>query len=335
MQAALGGPAERTSRVPVRGQSRLNTERSVTQRRGCRIVDRMEIIDAQIGVWDASSDEFPWEDASFGQGATGGVEARIRAHQTHETNTVERALMHMDELGVDAAILSLPMFYGYNPAYAVAAAERHPGRFASSPRLDNRAADLAARMRDLRARPGVVGIRVVFLTDAEANELRMGGYDDLWGEAERQQLPVFVFCPSLFAEIAEVARQHPGLQLIVDHFGLPQPPLMDADPEPFQALPQLLALAELPNVAVKFSGAPTLSSEPFPFADLWPHLRRVVDAFGPERLIWASDYQRVKGHTYAEALGFVRHTDELTDMEKEWILGKAARRVLRWERSDA
>jgi predicted TIM-barrel fold metal-dependent hydrolase len=154
-------------------------------------------------------------------------------------------------------------------------------------------------------------------------------------EAERQQVPVFVFCPRILPEIEKVARAHPGLQLIVDHFGLPQPPLMDADPEPFETLPQLLAMAELPNVAVKFSGAPTLSKEPFPFVDLWPHLRQVVDAFGPERLIWASDYQRVKDHTYAEALAFVRDTDELTDEEKEWILGKAARRVLRWERSDA
>src|SRR4051812_45657388 len=174
----------------------------------------MEIIDAQIGVWDASNEEFPWENASFGAGATGGVEARIRAHQTHETNTVETALAHMEELGVDAAILSLPMFYGFNPAYAVAAAERHPARFGSSPRFDHRAPDLAGRMRELRSRPGVVGIRVVFLTDADADELRAGGYHEFWNEAERQDVPVFVFCPRILPEIEQVARAHPGLQLI-------------------------------------------------------------------------------------------------------------------------
>jgi L-fuconolactonase len=132
-------------------------------------------------------------------------------------------------------------------------------------------------------------------------------------------------------DVKAVAQAYPELQLVVDHFGLRQPPLMDADPEPFGALPQLLELSELPNVAVKFSGAPTLTNEPYPFDDLWPHLNEVVEAFGPERLMWASDYQRVTNHTYAEALAFVCDTSELSESDKEWILGKTAREILRWE----
>jgi predicted TIM-barrel fold metal-dependent hydrolase len=291
----------------------------------------MRVIDAQIGVWDKPSDEFPWQEANFGSGAKSGVEARIRQHQTTETNTVEAASAAMDRVGVDAAILSLPMFYGYDPKYAIAAAERHPGRFASTPRFDHRQPRLDERMAELRSRPGILGARIIFLNEPAVAGLRAGEYDALWDAAERHGVPLMVFCPRILEDIHSVARAHPELQLVIDHFGLPQPPLMDADREPFATLPQLLAMAECPNVAVKFSGAPTLSAEKFPFADLWPHLHRVVEAFGPERLIWASDYQRVTDHTYEEALAFVRDTDELSTADKEAILWRSASRLLRWE----
>ena len=64
-----------------------------------------------------------------------------------------------------------------------------------------------------------------------------------------------------------------------------QPPLMTPDPEAFQRLPELLALARYPNVAAKISAVPALSRQKYPFADLWPCLHRVVDEFGPDRLM--------------------------------------------------
>jgi len=146
---------------------------------------------------------------------------------------------------------------------------------------------------------------------------------------------LMVFCPHALDEVYDVATRFDELQLIVDHFGLAQPPMMPADPEPFGDLPKLVRLAELANVAVKFSGAPTLSAEPFPFRDLWPYLRRVVDAFGPERLLWAGDYPRVRNHTYREALAFVRDTPELSATEKEQLLSLTARRLLSLDDSDA
>ena len=45
----------------------------------------------------------------------------------------------------------------------------------------------------------------------------------------------------------------------------------------------MLALAELDNVAIKISGACTLSHQPFPYPDVWAPLRRVFDAYGLDR----------------------------------------------------
>jgi predicted TIM-barrel fold metal-dependent hydrolase len=52
----------------------------------------------------------------------------------------------------------------------------------------------------------------------------------------------------------------------------------------FTALPELIALAKYPNVAVKASGAPG-SSESYPYRDIH-HIRQIYDAFGPERIFW-------------------------------------------------
>ena len=63
-------------------------------------------------------------------------------------------------------------------------------------------------------------------------------------------------------------------------WALPQPFDPPAKPAPFADLPKLLELAAHDNVAVKITGACTLSHKPYPYDDLWDPLRRVFDAFG-------------------------------------------------------
>ena len=113
--------------------------------------------------------------------------------------------------------------------------------------------------------------------------------------------------------------------------GLPQPPLMKVDDDLFSALPDLLALATHPNVAVKVSGAPTLSRERYPFDDIWPKIHRILAAFGLERSMWGSDFTRVAElHDYHEALDFVRETNELSPADKEQLLVRTTRKIFRW-----
>jgi predicted TIM-barrel fold metal-dependent hydrolase len=59
-------------------------------------------------------------------------------------------------------------------------------------------------------------------------------------------------------------------------------------------------------------------------------VRRVLDAFGPERLMWASDspFQVVGGHTYRDSIDLIRRRlDFLTAGDRDWILRKTARRL--------
>jgi L-fuconolactonase len=243
----------------------------------------------------------------------------------------EHVVAMMDAAGVAAAVLVSPSLYGWDPSYAFEVATRYPGRFGVVGPVDPAANAVADTIAGWRERTGGLGVRVVILSEAHEQRLRSGGFEPVFEAAERHGVPTFLFTPRLLHVVAHIASEHPGLQLVVDHLGLAQPPLMQPDPEPFGDLPALLALAQFENVAVKCSGVPTLSSEPYPFADLWPHLHQVLEAFGVERVMWGSDITRVQGmHTYEEAIGYIRDTAEISAREKAALLGQTLRRLLRW-----
>ena len=55
----------------------------------------------------------------------------------------------------------------------------------------------------------------------------------------------------------------------------------------------MLALAKYSNVAVKFSGAPSYSSHPYPYRNIHTYIRQVFDAFGPAPCFWGTDITRM------------------------------------------
>ena len=72
--------------------------------------------------------------------------------------------------------------------------------------------------------------------------------------------------------------------------------------EALEDLDDVLALARHPNLAIKLTGMCSYSTQGFPFADLHEPIARVVDAFGVDRCLWGTDWQRsTLLHTYDEA----------------------------------
>ncbi|MGX4655215.1 amidohydrolase family protein [Micromonospora sp. SCSIO 07396] len=258
----------------------------------------------------------------------------------------ELLLGQIDAAGVDAAVLiSAP---GIAPAESCeAAAAAHPDRLAAVLTLDETAPDITDQVAWARHRTGVVGLRISTLFSPQhAARLRDGGYDDLLKAAGEHDLSVCYLGSGgdSLDDLAGTARAHPATTLIVDHLGLNQPPYLPVTDPPWRDLDRLLALAGLPNVLVKLSGVPTLSAEPYPYADVWPFLGRVLDAFGVDRCLWGTDQHRVAGrlpglapvpdhprqHSYAEGLHFLRDTTRLSATDKVALLGGTARRVMGW-----
>ncbi len=93
----------------------------------------------------------------------------------------------------------------------------------------------------------------------------------------------------------------------------------------------MIALAELDNVAIKVSGACTLSHAPFPYDDIWEPLSQIFRAFGFERCLWGSDWTRaVELLTYEQGVEAFRVTDQLTESERAALMGGSLARIYSW-----
>ena len=85
----------------------------------------------------------------------------------------------------------------------------------------------------------------------------------------------------------------------------------------------LLALAKDPNVAVKASGAPSYSSEPYPFRNIHGYLQQIYDAFGPERMFWGTDISRMHCSWCQCVTMFTEEPTWLPEKEKEVVMWDA------------
>jgi predicted TIM-barrel fold metal-dependent hydrolase len=289
----------------------------------------VEIVDAQLHVWERSHADRPWVESNR---LPAGAEQAAQHAQPLPEMTIDGTLAAMDEAGVDAAVIFTPALYGFDNRYSLEAAARDSDRFAVAGNLDPTAPDIEEQIRTWRTQPGALAIRMPLFRPEGRARWQAGLYDPFLAAAQRYDVPVATYPPYLLRELVPTIEAFPDLRLVIDHLGLPQPtPFSATERDPFARLPDLLALARYPNVAVKLSAAPTLSREPFPFRDLWPPLHQILDAFGPDRLMWGSDWTRVVHFlTYREGLAFITETSELSPADKEQILGATLRKILRW-----
>ena len=118
---------------------------------------------------------------------------------------------------------------------------------------------------------------------------------------------------------------------MIYHLGLPQPHEPPPPPQPFADLSKLLALAPHDNVAVKISGACTLSHQAFPYKDIWDPLGRIFDAFGFGRCMWGTDWTRAVGMlTYEQGAEAFWVSDRLSDSDRAALMGETLQRIYSW-----
>jgi predicted TIM-barrel fold metal-dependent hydrolase len=94
-------------------------------------------------------------------------------------------------------------------------------------------------------------------------------------------------------------------------------------------LSNVLKLAEYPNTYVKLTPQPHKSSLPYPHRDTFPTFKRLYDAYGPDRLMWGTNFPGVmKATGYAPSLEmFKTHMEFLSNDDKDSIFSKNALRI--------
>jgi predicted TIM-barrel fold metal-dependent hydrolase len=275
----------------------------------------MLIVDSQLHLWGAHTPERPWPPG------------RAQDAQKPYPIDKEALLFQMDLAGVSRAVLVPPSWEGDRNDLALEAARLYPDRFAVMGRLPLHEPASRARLDGWKAQPGMLGMRFTFHAPHYRHFLTDGTADWLWPAAERAGIPLMVLVHGALDVLDRIAQKHAGLKLVIDHVGLPP---HDRGPKVWDDLPTVCALARHPNVAVKASGMPALSTEPYPFRDLHPHIRTLVDTFGPRRTFWGTDLTRMPCTYYECITLFTEHLPWLRGEDLAWVMGRGVCEWLGW-----
>lgn len=244
-----------------------------------------------------------------------GVHARWRGDAS-----AKRLLAAMHTADVGHALL-VPV--GKDPAYVRSLRGRHAARFSA-----------------LGVQDGVGlsgdwvgdGVRLRWLGDDPTERFEALPLAPLLRRLAALEVPVSFYGDRHQLVLLETAlRALPDLTVMINHLGAPLErldadehgrPTLDVD-LPLPTLPVLERCAEYPNVAVAFSGLYAISRTDHPHMDLRPHVGRVLELFGPRRVLWGSDFPWIADVPgYAATLELVDvHLSELDPAERAAVLG--------------
>jgi len=220
----------------------------------------------------------------------------------HWYEPVESLLSQMDRNGVERAVL-IQMNGQADNEYQFEAMQRFPGRFVSVAWIRADRPDACDQLRRLADR-GIAGVRFSATT-------RSPNRDELaiWRTAAELGLPVS--CGGSSADFASeeftgVIRAFPALPIVLEHLGGHNHPGADSPEDRKKAFD----LARFPNVYVKAHGLGEFCQRRLPVIDSFPFdrpipplLEMAYERFGPNRMMWGSDYPPVSAREgYRNAL---------------------------------
>lgn len=282
----------------------------------------MLIVDSQVHIWAADRPERPWPKPT---------DAWKPVPHRSVPLTADVLLADMAAAGIDRVILVPPSFEGDYNDVVLEACRRHPDRFRFAARMaldDPAGRELVASWR---RNAGMVALQLTFQHSLFQKPLLSGEINWLWTAAERAGLPLQIFVSNtLMPHIERTVQKHPGLKVLVNHLGL----TAGHDEGAFVDYANLLALARYPNVAVKASCMPFYSKDAYPFPKLHPFMRQALDAFGPTRYFWGTDYSRLPAScSYRQSVTmFTEELPWLKGADLELVMGRGICEWIGWER---
>jgi len=271
-------------------------------------------IDAHVHVWTPDIAQYPL--------ASGFDVSQMKP----ASFTPEELFVHTQANGVGRIVLIQMSYYRFDNRYLLDTMDRFPGVFSGVAIVDESASDPGAAMRELAAK-GVRGFRINPGGTPPDAWIGSPGMAKMWETAADEGLAI---CPLIGPEalpaIGKMCERFPRTRVVIDHFAR-----IGADGEIREVhLESLARLADHDHVHVKTSAFYALGKKLPPYDDLAPMIRRMRDAYGAGRLMWASDcpYQVGPGHRYADAIGLIRERlDFLSTEERGAILHDTADRV--------
>ena len=271
------------------------------------------LIDAHVHVWTPDVDRYPLD------------KAYDVSDMQPASFTPEQLMAHAKPAGVDRVVLIQMSFYGTDNAYMLDVIDAHRGVYSGVAIIDptKQPRETMRRMKE----QGVRGFRIVAGKQPIDQWLNNDAMKAMWTIAADEGLAI---CPLMNPEylpaLDAMCSQFPRTRVVVDHFARigVTGKIVDAEVQ------DLCKLARHKNTFVKTSAFYALGKKAAPHDDLGEMIRRCVESFGSQRLMWASDcpYQVQPPHSYQPSLDLIRNRlDFLSDEDRQWMLRKTAEQV--------
>ncbi len=270
-------------------------------------------IDAHVHVWTPDTEKY-----------------RLAAGYTKEgmappSFTPEELLAQARPCGVSRITLIQMSFYKFDNSYMLDTMARFPGVFSGVAVVDSEAPTVAETMVGLKAK-GVRGFRLAPWANDPSAYFGTPGIQTMWQVGARERLNMCLLInPNSLPVVDRMCQKYPDTPVVIDHFAR-----IGVDGTVNDAvLKELCDLAKHKQITVKLSAFYALGKKTMPYDDLLPMIRRLIDAYGVERLMWATDcpFQVQNGHTYESSIALIRDRLDGSKSDKEWLLKKTAEKV--------
>jgi len=236
------------------------------------------------------------------------------------TGTIAHLQHEMAAGGVQRVVaIHTSTAYGWDNRFLADSARQNAPWMVGVCTLDPLDPSSPAALHRLVADSNVRGLRS-YPAGEQERHLDHPGVQALWHAAEELGIVVNVLIHvDLADELERMLTRHPGLRVVLDHCMYPR----GRDGLGGEAIRRTLQLARYPNLYAKLTWLVDSSDEPYPFRDTHPLLRAVIDAYGPGRCVWGSDFPCelwTPKSTYAQHIELFTQALGLSAHEQQGIL---------------
>jgi predicted TIM-barrel fold metal-dependent hydrolase len=217
-------------------------------------------------------------------------------------------IKRMEREGIDKAVLVQPEPYGDDHRLVLDCLQKDREHFWATSLFYPKDGDAPQRLTELvQKEPQIVATRFHGHRGKETylNTFLDPGVLQLWETAGKLGLVIELHIgPNYGKQVAEVLTIYPQYPVLIDH--LAEPYMGNA-----VEFANILSLASFDNVYMKLSGLADFSKDEPLFLEAKPFTRLVLNAFGPDRLVWSGGSPQIVD----------AHFDDLPENERNKIKG--------------
>jgi L-fuconolactonase len=278
----------------------------------------MRLVDTHTHAWGADTAELPWQ-------------AEVLPPAWNGPYTHADLIADMDATGVEASVIVTTPAYGRGPRaneYTMRAIEAHPDRLYGVGLMDfyGDPGHVCENVRRVVGHDRMLGVRMHAPFEyadipTELNRTADWIADDelepVWDELASQDAALFIFPKAeQLPLVADLADDHPDVPIVVDHMAWPDE-TTDPNERPWT---DFEAVADISNTYVKVSSLPRSAAEPWPYPDLHDYVRKLLDWFGPNRLMLGSDYPWMDSWaSYEECLSWIEECEFVSARDLSYL----------------